>query len=425
MSNRTGIVSRRLWRRIGVVCAATALVGAGAGLTAPQASARDFYTPPAELGDTPGEVLRSERQPLLLQIPGWDNQWPGDATRIMYTSTLQDGSQAAVTGTVVEPTAPWTRGGPRPTVVVAPGTIGQGDQCAGSKMLSFPMSVDLSKPSLALNYSSLEMNILLLNGVRVVTTDYVGLGTPGIHTYVNRVESGRAVIDAARAALELTDAPADTPIGFTGHSQGGGATASAAEQAETYAPDLNLKGTYAGAPPADLAKVLPQIDGTFIMGGIGYAINGLTERYPSLKEALERETNAHGKRVLRDMSTQCIADSALTYGFQRTSSWTKSGASLSQIIAGDPQLQQIVDEQRIGGLKPNAPVLLSSSVVDDVIPYGQVRQLQRDWQALGADVRFLSDNAPPIFPGLVINHGLSMPMHLLGATNFMLTELVR
>lgn len=425
VSNKLGIVSSRLLRRIGVVMAATALVGAGAGVAAPEVSAADFYTPPAELGDSPGEVLRSERQPLFLQIPGWNNQWPGDAKRIMYTSTLQDGSQAAVTGTVVEPTAPWTGGGPRPTVVLGPGTIGQGDQCAGSKMLSFPISVDLNKPSLGANYSALSMNTLLTNGVRVAITDYVGLGTPGIHTYVNRLESGRAMLDAARAALDVSGAPADSPIGFSGYSQGGHAAASAAELAETYAPELNVKATYAGAPPADMSKVLPQIDGTLIMGAIAYAINGLADRYPEVKDLVERETNARGKAVLRAASTQCIADTALTYGLQRTSTWTTSGKSLTEIITADPRMREIMAEQRLGSLKPNAPVLLASSNSDDVIPNEPVRQLQRDWQALGADVRFLGDDIPPIFPGLIINHVIPTSVYSKPSMNFLLSQLAR
>jgi hypothetical protein len=35
----------------------------------------------------------------------------------------------------------------------------------------------------------------------VVMTDYQGLGTPGLHTYVNRVAEGNAMLDAGRAAM--------------------------------------------------------------------------------------------------------------------------------------------------------------------------------------------------------------------------------
>ncbi|GAC67131.1 putative lipase [Gordonia soli NBRC 108243] len=399
------------------------VVGAGLTVATPAAQAADFYTPPASFSKEPGSIIRSQPSPLLLQIPGIKNQWPGTATRIMYTSSYQDGKPAAVTGTVVEPTAPWRGKGARPTVVLGPGTVGQGDQCAGSKLMSFPLAIDPLKPSIAVNYTALEMNLMLLNGVRVVITDYIGLGTPGIHTYVNRRESGAAMLDAARAALHVAKAKKDAPVAFSGYSQGGGAAASAAEMASTYAPDLNVKATYAGAPPADLGKVIDRIDGSFIVGGIGYAINGLTARYPALKPILDSETTANGRQVLQRVATQCIGDTALSFGFQRTTQWTRTGESLSKVIARHPEAQKVVDEQRIGKLKPNAPVLLEGSFNDDVIPYGQVRTLRDDWRAQGANVRMIHDGTPPIFPGLVVNHALPLLGTLLPSANFLLSEL--
>lgn len=414
---------RRATRRSTVAVTAGALALGAATAAVGPAHAADFYTPPSQFSASPGSVIRSEPSPLLLQIPGVKNQWPGTATRIMYTSRYQDGKPAAVTGTVVEPTAPWKGKGPRPTVVLGPGTIGQGDQCAGSKLMSLPVAIDPSKPSLALNYSALEMNLLLINGVRVAITDYIGMGTPGIHTYVNRVETGQAMLDAARAALKVEKAPANAPIAFSGYSQGGGASASAAELASTYAPELNVKASYAGAPPADLSKVINQIDGTFIVGGIGYAINGLEARYPELKSVVDQETNARGRQALKQLSTQCIADTGLAFGFQRTNAWTRDGKPLSAVINRHANVKKIVDDQRIGRLKPNAPVLLEGGVNDDVIPYGQVAQLARDWRAQGADVQMISNTIPPIFPGLVVNHALPMITTLLPATNYLLSHL--
>ena len=416
----------RRFRRFGAALVAAGLAGTGIAATAaPAEAARDFYRPPASYSSAPGSVIRTEAAPLLLQIPGLPNQWPGTAKRMMYTSTLQNGKATAVTGYVVEPTAPWRGRGPRPTVVIGPGTVGQGDQCAGSKMLSLPTAVDPAKPSIAVNYAGLEMNLLLLNGVRVAVTDYVGMGTPGIHTYVNRVESGNAMLDAARAALRVSKAPKDAPVAFSGYSQGGGAAASAAELAQSYAPDLNVKATYAGAPPADLSKVIDQIDGTFIAGAIGYAINGLDARYPELGPVLRKETNAHGKRVLKQVSTQCIGDTGLSTGFQRTDQWTRDGRPLSAVVKRNPAVKAMIDDQRIGRLKPNAPVLISTGVNDDVIPNGQVNRLYRDWRAQGAEVKLASEYTPPVFPGLVVNHGLPMLLFLLPATNFILGEFNR
>lgn len=410
-------------RRVIALVVTGLIAGSGLVVGTPAASAvGNFYTPPARFDTEPGSVIRSEPSPLLLQIPGMGNQWPGTATRVMYTSQYQDGTPAAVTGTLVEPTAPWQRRGARPTVVLGPGTVGQGDQCAGSKLMNFPLAIDPAKPSIAVNYTALELNLLLLNGVRVFITDYIGMGTPGIHTYVNRRESGAAMLDGARVALSLSKAGDDAPVGFSGYSQGGGAAASAAEMAQTYAPELNVKATYAGAPPADLAKVTRQVDGTFITGVLGYAINGLAARYPALQSVIERETAPTGRRVLAQLATQCIGDTGLAFGFQRTNQWTRTGEPLSAVIERTPAARKAVDDQHIGRLTPNAPVLLEGGINDDVISYNQVEQLYRDWRAQGADVALVTNQIPPIFPGLVVNHALPMLTTLLPGTQFLLTH---
>ncbi|MDV7172775.1 lipase family protein [Gordonia amicalis] len=417
------IGSRRRSRlRTAAIAGVAAACAAALISPASDASAADFYTPPSSFATEPGSVIRSQEIPLLLQIPGAPGQWPGTARKVMYTSTYQDGTPAAVTGTVVEPTAPWRGKGPRPTVVVGPGTIGQGDQCAASKMMTLPVSIDITKPSIGVNYTAPETYYMLLNGVRVFVTDYIGMGTPGIHTYVNRSETGHAMLDGARAAFRASGAPADAPVGFAGYSQGGGAAASAAELAATYAPELNVRASYAGAPPADLEKVIPAIDGSTIAGAIGFAINGLTQRYPEVADVVHRETNASGKAALRQISTSCIGDIIPAYGFQRTQNWTRTGETLSAVIARSPGVQKVVGEQRIGRLKPNAPVFLEGGLHDDVIPYGQVAQLAADWRAQGADVRFVTNPTPPILTKSIVNHVVPMLGTFLPGMEFVLGE---
>ncbi len=387
----------------GISLAAAVSVVATVGAIPAEAKA-DFYRPPVSFDPTPGAVIRTDTVPLVLNSEGGVKGVPARATRILYTSTRQDGTPTVVSGYLVNPTVPWTGGGPRPTVVIAPGTMGQGDQCPSSKSLSEPMSIDPAKPSATMNANGADIAAFVADGVRVVVTDYIGLGTPGIHTYANRVESGNAVIDAARAGLTASAAPANAPVGFYGYSQGGGATASAAELAADYAPELNIKGTFAGAPPADLAQVMKQIDGTTIAGAIGYAINGLTARYPELAAIIKAETNEHGKQVLATVAGQCIGDTAAGYRFARTEQWTRTGEPLSAVVSRHPAARKAVDDQRIGRRTPNAPVLLAVGDNDDVIPAGQVTRLYRDWQGRGADVAIIRDHTPPVLTGSVIGH---------------------
>lgn len=136
--------------------------------------------------------------------------------------------------------------GPALLVAVASGTMGQGDQCAPSYALEHPLTV--SGETLSVGYDNLAIYRLLATGAAVVVTDYAGLGaTDRLHTYVNRVDAGHAVLDAVRAARALpgTSLTSASRVGLYGYSEGGGATASAAELQPTYAPDVQLAGTYA------------------------------------------------------------------------------------------------------------------------------------------------------------------------------------
>ncbi len=63
----------------------------------------------------------------------------------------------------------------------------------------------------------------------------------------------------------------------------------------------------------------------------------------------------------------------------------------------------MIDDQRLGRIKPSAPVLLTHSVLDDVIPYRTGKQLAVDWCDRGANVR-LSTNASPLHVGGILNN---------------------
>ncbi len=154
--------------------------------------------------------------------------------------------------------------------------------------------------------------------------DYIGLGTPGIHTYVNRVEQGNAVVDAARASNQLWNLPDSTPIAFWGYSQGGGASASAAEIVGERAPELNMLGTYAGAADPDLREVLRKADGSLLTGAIGYTLNSLMARYPELGPIFEKRLNEEGKQWLTTSATQCVPDTGLTSLGTRSTDYTST-----------------------------------------------------------------------------------------------------
>ncbi|WP_316745211.1 lipase family protein [Streptomyces sp. MK7] len=363
-----------------------------------------FYTPPTELPGADGTLIRSQPLPLALSLPGLNGPLPGRATRVMYKSTDSGGRPVAVTGAYIEPAAHWPGTGARPLVVVAPGTMGQGDQCAASMALEHPVS--FNGRTMSVGYEDLSVYRLLAEGAAVVVTDYVGLGaTDRLHTYVDRVDEAHAVLDAARAARAVQGASvtAASPVGFFGYSQGGGATAAAAELQPSYAPDVALAGTYAGAPPADLTEVTKAIDGSELAGALGWSLNGFLQTDPDLRPIADAHLNAVGKAALKDLSTMCVGDAILHYGYARSTRWTTDGRSVSDIIRSTPALKDFLDTQRIGRLKPAGPVRLATGTSDNLVPHAQARQLAVDWCRKGADVTY----RPVVLPNVIsplLNH---------------------
>ncbi|WP_054813069.1 lipase family protein [Nocardia arizonensis] len=404
--SRPGSLPRagRVAAAVAVACVtAIAAVGGDTPAAMAQGPVSAFYVPPAQIPSDPGAIIGSEPMQIFATVPTAAG-WPTRAQRVMYTSRLQDGSPVAVSGTYIETGAPWQGPGPRPTVVIGPGTAGQGDQCAMSVAFSTGLTF-ADGLSMSANQEAPSAAVWSAMGARVLVTDYIGLGTPGIHTYVNRIESAHAILDGARAANSLGGVGSDTPVVFWGYSQGGGATAAATELQPEYAPELNLKGTWAGGPTADLATILERIDGALIGGAIGFAINGLLARYPELNRALDRLVNPSGRAMLQTLSQECIGDVILRQPFLRTGTMTVDGQSLSTHLHEIPEAAPVLAEQRVGNLMPAAPVFITSGLNDDTVPYSQARRLAEDWCAKGATVTFRTNDLPPILPGMTIpNH---------------------
>lgn len=338
-----------------------------------------------------GDVLRSEPADFFLD-PLRLLRAPATAHRVLYRSTDTHGRPIDVGGTVLTPHAPWHGPGPRPVIGYAPGTQGVGDDCAPSRQMA--MGTEYEGPFLA---------GLLARGYGVVVTDYEGLGTPGVHTYVNRAAEAHAVLDAIRAAQRLPEAdlPDDGPVAVAGYSQGGGASAAAVELYRSYAPELDLKGAYAGAVPADLGAVARNLDGHYAAGFLGYALLGLDAAYPELD--IPGLLNDAGRRLLAEVEHQCTAEVIVAHAFRRSTDLTADGRPLTAYLTEEPYASRVA-EQRIGVRKPGAPVLVVHSALDDIVPYGQGAAMVRQWCAQGATVKFSTSAAPTHVGGAIAGY---------------------
>lgn len=373
---------RSLRRKIStaVVCATAALTGTLSFALPAQAEDLSFYSTPSNLSGTHGKVVRSEAATFYID-PLKIVRSSASAQRIMYESSDRNGTPIAVTGTVLTPTRSWSGSGSRPIVAYAVGTQGLGDQCAPSRQLAAGSE-----------YEGLFIEGLLIRGYGVVVTDYQGLGTAETHTYMSREVQGRAVLDSIRAAQQLPAAnlPDAGPVAITGYSQGGGAAASAAELHPSYASELKLKGVVAGAVPADLSKVAKNLDGSLYFGFLGYAIAGLTATYDI---DVSPYLNAKGQRVFADLEGQCTFESIAAYPFVKSSTLTADGKPVTDLLTREP-FASVVKDQTIGNKKPTVPILMTHSLVDDVIPYSVGYDLAVRWCDRGANLRLSTNVAP-------------------------------
>jgi hypothetical protein len=104
--------------------------------------------------------------------------------------------------------------------------------------------------------------------------------------------------------------------------------------------------------------------------------------------------------VVADVEGECVAESIGLHAFTRSSDLTTDGRTLHDLARAEP-FRTNLDEQRLGRIRPAAPVLVTHSLADDVIPYAVGRGLAHDWCRLGADVAFSANLTPTHVGGAV------------------------
>jgi triacylglycerol lipase len=365
-----------------------------------------FYTPPDPLppGQN-GDVIRAEPSRLVLEPSGQLGAFVGTGTRIMYRSTDAKGNPVAVTGTYIEPDVPWPGNGPRPLIAYAASAYGMGEQCAPSRLFNQGIHASLDTGfDLMFNVEEGFVATLLARGFAIVVTDGVGMGVhiAGSPQWLNRVAAGTALIDAARAAMKLPGTSLDPhgPVAFWGWMSGGQASLSAAELAGTYAPELNVVGTYASGAPTDQAQMLAPIDGNFLAGATGWLLRGIIASYPETEHAILDTLTPRGREMFANTGRQCLLQTGIDYAFRHYDGWFTM--DIYQAATVDP-FKSLLAAQRIGNIKPTGPVYLSHNRWDSFGPYAAVVDTARDWCRMGADVTLWTNEQPPFLNKLDVN----------------------
>lgn len=334
-----------------------------------------FYQIPPTLPAQNGKIIKSESADFYLD-PLRLIKVDADTKRVMFKSTDTKGAADAVVGTVLTPKRKWLGLGSRPLVVVDPGTQGLGDQCAPSRQLS-----------MGTEYEGPFIGRLLAKNYAVAIVDYEGLGTAPAHTYLNRLSQGQATLDMARAVLNLgvSGVNARSPIGVAGYSQGGGAAAAAAELAKSYAPELPIKGVYAGSIEADSVATAENVRTTLYQGFIPYLLSGVQAAYGV---DLSLYLSPRGLRVVAEAGSQCVVETMARNVIEDTRTWTKTGEQITAVM-GRGELKKLFDLQKAGTLgKPSMPVLVGTSFADDIVPTASTKAVAQNWCGSGATVQY-------------------------------------
>lgn len=184
----------------------------------------------------------SNQQPTYLSEGNYslDTVENSSSIKVMtYNMTNVQGKTATATAMVLFPQVARPKDGYR-VVVWEHGTVGGGDDCAPSKNVIHPRFKILA-------------NTLLAAGYVIVAPDYEGLGTSGVHPYLNLSSQANSAIAAVKAAKEHYGTQLNGAWMSIGQSQGGHASLGTAEFANT---DTTYKGAVAGAPASSLGQII-------------------------------------------------------------------------------------------------------------------------------------------------------------------------
>ena len=252
-----------------------------------------------------------ERVPLAAAV-GLDEA--AEAHRFLYATTNQHGPGAVSTAALFLPHgAPPTDGWP--VIAWAHGTVGLCDDATPSAQ---PQS----------DRQRFYLGHWLRHGYAVVATDYAGMGTPGLMSYLNGRIVAHNLIDSVQAARGL-DVPLARRWALVGQSQGAGAAMNGARYASEFGAgyDLDLRGVVATGTPANIERVaqflrpsfppivLPPLTTVYA----AYILAGIRDARPDL--GIDGLLSDEGRRVVGLAERLSLYDTREAVRGARISTW--------------------------------------------------------------------------------------------------------
>ena len=236
-----------------------------------------------------------------------------------------------------------------PVVSLAHGTTGLTTECAIS-----------AEPNLR-GFAG-AISGLLAAGVAVAATDYEGLGGPGLHPYLEPRTAGFNVIDAVRALRTLFPSVSTRWLAY-GSSQGGQAVWAANELNAFYGGGLELVGSLAVAPAANITRVAELAYRETLtpaqLAVMPLVITGAERAFP----AVTVDRLLHGETLqARDAMVGCGPEA------QKLRSSTIEAADVKPTDRADAEaLAESLRKMSLPQESLSAPMLVITGAADDVV----------------------------------------------------------
>ena len=349
-------------RRILSIVLATALTAAAiASATSPANAAP---------GTEPGSVVSVEPLGHRLWLPG-----TAHAERITYWTVGSDGKPALSSGAYFVPAGTPPPGG-WPVIAWAHGTSGLADKCAPS--LAGPALPQRDDPYLA---------AWLAHGYAIAASDYVGLGTPGPHPYLDVKVEAHSVVDMVRASHRVAPAMSNR-WAVIGQSQGGAAAVGTARYATEFGgPGLDYRGGVGTGVPAYLEDVLlplgPGIPPAAVPAGmtsyVFYILAGLRDSHPELD--INSYLTPLGREFVDKAENLCTDDA------HEAAEGAVLGQMFSKPLADIPHFHDVLfDYMGIPVTGYNRPVFIGQGLTDIDVPAPMALALAAAMKANGQPV---------------------------------------
>jgi len=278
------------------------------------------------------------------------------AQRFLYSTPDVHGKKAVSTAAVFVPTGT-APAGSWPVIAWAHGTTGLDDNCAPSTYPRIPRD-------------TAYLAHWLKQGYAIVATDYVGLGTPGLMSYLNGPTEAHSIVDSVKAARQL-GLPLARKWAIVGQSQGAGAALAGARHATAFSAGsgLDYRGVVATGTPANIEQIvalagpgfppitLPAALNTYT----AYILAGFADARPDLD--VDGVLTPLGKRVLKQATELCYSElSPKMDGVKASAMFSKPLSSLPNVRAA---LTEYMGTPQRGY---DRPIFLGQGLLDKDVP---------------------------------------------------------